>query len=185
VSTGTGQADVQQAAPAAWGLTRYAVPAAAGIGVLVGLARYGVTSEGLVACVLLGVLGALAVIDFREHSVPIRVVLPATAVVLALQLALFPDQALEWVLASALAFAGLAAVWLVKHDGLALSDATLGLLVGAGLGASAAAAMFVGFLAIWPVAIYLLVRDGIDARKASVPLTPAFAIGAALVVLAG
>jgi hypothetical protein len=165
VSTGTGQADVQQAAPAAWGLTRYAVPAAAGIGVLVGLARYGVTSEGLVACVLLGVLGALAVIDFREHSVPIRVVLPATAVVLALQLALFPDQALEWVLASALAFAGL--------------------LVGAGLGASAAAAMFVGFLAIWPVAIYLLVRDGIDARKASVPLTPAFAIGAALVVLAG
>jgi leader peptidase (prepilin peptidase)/N-methyltransferase len=177
-------AGVPRAAPAAWSLTRSAAAVAAGIGALAGLARFGVTSRGLVASCLLGVLGALAVIDFREHVVPIRVVLPAAAVLLLLQLALFPDQALEWVLASVLAFAGLAALWLIKRDGLGLADATLGLLLGAGLGGDVAIAMFFGFLAIWPAAVYLLVRDGVDARKASVPLAPAFAIGAALVVLA-
>ena len=146
--------------------------------------RFGFSARGLVTSCLLGVLGALAVIDFREHQVPPQLVLPATGVLLGLQLALFPEQALEWVLASLLAFAGLAALWLIKRDGIGLHDATLGLLLGAGLGTDAALAMFFGFLAIWPAAVYLLVRDGIDARKASVPLAPAFAIGAALVVFA-
>jgi leader peptidase (prepilin peptidase) / N-methyltransferase len=179
-----GKPGVPGAAPAAWGVTRSAAAAAAGIGVVAGLARFGFTARGLVTSCLLGVLGALAVIDFREHVVPIRVVLPASAVLLALQLALFPDHALEWVLASVLAFGGLAALWLIKRDGIALTDATLGLLLGAGLGSDVAIAMFFGFLAIWPAAVYLLLRDGVEARKASVPLAPAFAIGAALVVFA-
>jgi hypothetical protein len=112
-------------------------------------------------------------------------VIPAAGAVLALQLALFPDRTVEWVLGSLLAFAGLGALWLVKRDGLGLGDATLGLLLGAGLGADVALAMLFGGLAIWPAAVYLLLRDGLDARKASIPLAPAFAIGAALVLLSG
>jgi prepilin signal peptidase PulO-like enzyme (type II secretory pathway) len=177
-------AGIPGTATASWSVTHSAAAAAAGIGVLASLVRNGFTPRGVASSCLLGVLGALAVIDFREHVVPVRLVLPATGVLLALQLVLFPDQALEWVLASVLAFAGLAALWAVKRDGIELRDATLGLLLGAGLGSEVAVAMFFGFLAIWPAAVYLLLRDGVDARKASVPLAPAFTIGAALVVFA-
>ena len=71
----------------------------AAIGVLAALIRFGPSSEGVVTAALLGSLGVLAVIDFREQVVPNRIVLPAAALVLGLQLALFSDQALEWVLA--------------------------------------------------------------------------------------
>ena len=179
-----GKAGASGPSRAVWPVTRSAAAMAAGLAGLAGLARFGFTARGLVTSCLLAVLGALAVIDFREHVVPVRVVLPASAVLLALQLALFPDRALEWVLASVLAFAGLAALWLLRHDGLGLADTTLGLLLGAGLGSDVALALFFGFLAIWPGAVYLLLRDGVEARKASVPLAPAFAIGAAPVVFA-
>lgn len=168
-----------------WDAARTLTTGAAAVGAVLGLARYGFTARGLITACLLGVLGAVAVIDFREHIVPVRIVLPASALLLVLQLVLFPAQALEWVLASALAFGGLFLLWLVKRNGIALEDATLGLLLGAGLGADVAVAMLVGFLALWPAAIYLLLRDGVDARKATVPLTPALAIGAVLVVVAG
>lgn len=184
MSAGVRRLRIQKVVPGSLGLTGSAAVVAGAIGGLAGLVRFGATSRGLVAACLLGVLGALAVIDFREHVVPVRLVLPAAAVLLALQVALFPDQALEWVLASLLAFGGLGAVWLFKRDGLGPADAALGLLLGAGLGSDVALAMLFGFLAIWPAAVYLLLRDGFDARKATIPLAPAFALGAALVVLA-
>jgi leader peptidase (prepilin peptidase)/N-methyltransferase len=179
-------ADVRHASVVAgsWGRTGPAAVLAGGVAGLAVLVRFGATPRGVVGACLLGVLGALAVIDFRERVVPVRLVLPAAAIVLALQVAFFPDQALEWVLASLLAFGGLGAVWLFKRDGLGPADATLGLLLGAGLGSDVAMAMLFGFLALWPAAVYLLLRDGVTARKAAVPLAPAFAVGAALVVLA-
>jgi hypothetical protein len=178
------EAGVPETRRRTWDTARSLTVGAAALGAVLGLARYGFTARGLITACLLGVLGAVAVIDFREHIVPVRVVLPASAVLLMLQLVLFPANALEWVLAPTLAFAFLASLWLVKRDGIALEDATLGLLLGAGLGADVAVAMFVGFLALWPAAIYLLLRDGVDARKATVPITPALAIGAVLVVFA-
>ncbi len=171
-------------APAEWDVTRAAAAGVAGIGALAGVAHYGFSSRGLVTSCLLGVLGAVAVIDFREHVVPVRLVVPASALLLVMQAVLFPDQALECLVASVLAFGGLCGLWLVKRDGIALSDATLGLLLGAGLGSDVATAMFFGFLAFWPVAVYLVLRDGTEARKASVPLAPAFAVGALLVSFA-
>ena len=179
-----GETRVPETRPRVWDAARALTAGAAAVGAVLGVARYGLTSRGLVAACLLGVLGAVAVIDFREHIVPVRVVVPASAVLLVLHLVLFPAHALEWVLAPALAFAGLVSLWLVKRDGIALEDATLGLLLGAGLGADVAVAMFLGFLALWPAAVYLLLRDGVGARKATVPLTPALAIGAVLVVFA-
>lgn len=179
------QVGVRATTSATWDLTRSAAASAAAVGVLLGLVRYGPTSQGIVTSCFLGALGAVAVIDFREHVVPVRLVIPAFALVLVLQLLLFPEHALEWILASGLAFAGLLALWLAKRDGIGLGDTTLGLLLGAGLGSDVVMAMFVGLLLLWPVAAYLLLRDGVDARKASVPLAPAFAIGAALVAVAG
>ena len=51
------------------------------------------------------VLVALAVIDIRTRRLPNRVVLPAAVVVLAAQMAIAPDRALEWVAAALGAFA--------------------------------------------------------------------------------
>jgi prepilin signal peptidase PulO-like enzyme (type II secretory pathway) len=45
-------------------------------------------------------------------------------------------------------------------------------------------ALLIGFVAIWQVAIYLLLRDGAVARKHAIPLGPGLALGAVLVTLA-
>jgi leader peptidase (prepilin peptidase)/N-methyltransferase len=116
---------------------------------------------------------------------PNWIVLPSAALVLTLQLALFPGDALEWVVASLGCFALLLALAVVRPGGIGMGDAKLGLLLGAGLGIDVAMAMLVGCLALWPVAAYILARDGLDARSKALPLGPALALGAALVTLAG
>jgi leader peptidase (prepilin peptidase)/N-methyltransferase len=163
--------------------TLWAALAAGGVGILAALIRFGASSEGLVTAALLGSLGALAAVDLREHAVPHRLVLPAAALVLGLQLALFPDQALEWILAAVITCAVLLALSMLKRDSLDAGDAQLGLLLGAGLGIDVAWAMLLGVLALWPVAAYLVFSEGVDARKKALPLTPALALGAAIVAL--
>jgi leader peptidase (prepilin peptidase)/N-methyltransferase len=145
----------------------------------------GIGARGIVAACFLGALGMLAVVDWRTHLLPNRIVLPAAAAVLILQVSLFPDDALEWVLASVGCFAILLALALVKPGGIGMGDAKLGLLLGAGLGLDVAMAMLIGCLALWPVAAYIVARDGLDARTRALPLGPALALGAALVTLTG
>jgi uncharacterized membrane protein (UPF0127 family)/Flp pilus assembly protein protease CpaA len=158
---------------------------AAGVGVLAAVARFDFTSAALVTACFLAALGVLAVLDLQRGIVPDRIVLPAAALVLALQLALFPDRALEWVL-SAVGCAGvLFALTLLKPGGLGMGDVKLGLLLGAGLGLEAAPALLIGCLALWPVALWIVLRGDADARTQTLPLVPAVALGALVVVLAG
>jgi leader peptidase (prepilin peptidase) / N-methyltransferase len=159
---------------------------AAGAGAAAALFTLGVLgtgSRGIVGAVFLGALAALAVIDFRTHTIPNRIVLPASALVLALQLALFPDDALEWVLASVGAAGLLFLLTLIKPGGIGMGDVKLGLLLGAGLGTDVAVAMLIGALALWPFALWVVLQGGLAARKRALPLGPALALGAAVVVL--
>jgi leader peptidase (prepilin peptidase) / N-methyltransferase len=183
MSDGLGTASAPPSGVAASKATLWTALAAGGIGVLAALIRFGASSEGLVTAALLGSLGALAAIDLREHTVPYRLVLPAAALVLGLQLALFPDHALEWILAALITCAALLVVSMLKRDSLDAADALVGLLLGAGLGLDVAVAILIGVLALWPVAAYLVFSEGVDARKKALPLTPALALGAAIVVL--
>jgi prepilin signal peptidase PulO-like enzyme (type II secretory pathway) len=183
MSDGLGAASAPSAGVAASNATRTAALAAGAIGVLAGLIRFGPSSRGVVAVALLGALGILAVIDFRHQRVPNGVVLPAAALVLGLQLALFPDRAVEWVLASLITCGGLFGLSLLKRDSLGAGDAKLGLVLGAGLGADVAWAILIGVIALWPIAAYLVFHEGANARKKALPLAPAFALGAAVVVL--
>jgi leader peptidase (prepilin peptidase) / N-methyltransferase len=169
----------------AGGLLRPSTLAAGGVPAAVALAVLGLTSRGLVAAFFLGVLGVLSVIDYERHLLPNKIVLPAAAIVLLAQIAFFPDRALEWVLASVCTFSALLVVALIRPTGLGMGDVKLGLLLGAGLGAQVFAAVTIGFVAMWPVAVWLLVRDGRTAVKRAVPLGPALAFGAAVVTLAG
>jgi leader peptidase (prepilin peptidase)/N-methyltransferase len=180
-----GVAASKEAAVAALKTTTWLAVAAGAAGVLAALLRFGPSSEGVVTAALLGSMGALAVIDFREQVVPIRIGLPAGALVLALQLALFSDNSLEWILSAAITSGALLAVSLFRRDTLGAGDAQLGLILGAGLGTEAAFAILVGVLALWPYAAFLVLSEGVDARKKAIPLAPALAFGAAVVALSG
>lgn len=155
------------------------------VGVVAGFARFGFESKGLVTACFLGALGVLSVIDFQRHLLPNRIVYPSAALVLGLQVILFPGDALESILAAVGCFAALLALALVKPGGIGMGDVKLGLLLGAGLGAGVVTAVFVGFLAMWPVALWVVAREGFSARKRALPLGPALAFGAAVVALAG
>jgi leader peptidase (prepilin peptidase)/N-methyltransferase len=158
---------------------------AGGAAALVALARFGFSSHGLVAALFLGVLAVLAVIDYKHHLLPNKIVLPAAVLVLVLQVVLFPDRALELVLASLGTFAALLFLAMIRPGGLGMGDVKLGLLLGAGMGAQVFGAVATGAAAMWPVAIWLLVRHGSGALRKSLPFGPALAFSAAVVTLVG
>jgi leader peptidase (prepilin peptidase)/N-methyltransferase len=128
------------------------------------------------------VLVLLAAIDIEHGIIPNRIVLPATAVVLLAQLALFPGQALEWVLAGLACALALLIPNLLGRSVMGMGDVKLGLLIGVSLGWSAIVALLLGFLLTFPVALALLIRKGLAARKATMPFGPFLALGALLVL---
>jgi prepilin signal peptidase PulO-like enzyme (type II secretory pathway) len=80
------------------------------------------------------VLVVLSAIDLEQRIVPNVIVLPATAVVLAGNLVVFPDRRLEFV--GAMLGAGLLLLLplLVYPAGMGKGDVKLAMLLGAGLG---------------------------------------------------
>jgi leader peptidase (prepilin peptidase) / N-methyltransferase len=130
-----------------------------------------------VSAIFAGVLVVLTAIDIERRIVPNRIVLPATAVVLAGQLLLNPDRWLEFVLATVGAGLFLFLPRLLYPAGMGLGDVKLAMLLGAGLGASVVAAFVVGLLAGFVAAVYLLITRGSSARKMAIPFVPFLAFG--------
>lgn len=147
------------------------------------LARFGLTAEGLIAAATLVVLTALSAIDLRERRLPNTIVLPAAAVALAAQCLAMPDRTWEWVLSAFLAAAVLLVFALINPGGIGMGDVKLCLLLGAVLGSLVVEAFVLAFLAIVPVAAVLFARQGKAARKATIPLGPFLAFGAAAILL--
>jgi len=131
--------------------------------------------EAFTACVLL----ALATVDLERRIIPNRIVLPATALVLAAQLVAYPHHAIEWIAASAGTALFLLMPSVARPGALGMGDVKLGLLLGAALGRHVITALLVGFFALWPLAFFLFLRHGAAvARKTAVPLGPFLAAGA-------
>ena len=128
------------------------------------------------------VLVALAVIDIRTRRLPNRIVLPATIVVLAAQMAIAPDRAIEWVAAALGASALLFAASLLYPGGLGMGDVKLALLLGAALGWAVGGALAIAFLAAGIAAVAVMVRNGWSARKTTMPLGPFLAVGSLAVL---
>jgi leader peptidase (prepilin peptidase) / N-methyltransferase len=148
------------------------------------VAHFGFSGRALVGVVLVCALALLAAIDIERRILPNRIVLASFALVLVMQLALFPDQTLEWVAASlATAFVLLLAA-LAKPGGLGYGDVKLGLLLGAALGQDVVVALTVGVFAIWLVAVYLYARHGRAAGRMALPFGPFLALGAVVALLA-
>jgi len=127
--------------------------------------------------VFAAVLVVLAVVDYRTRKLPNLIVLPATAFVLAAQVALDPGGALEYVGAALGASLFLLVPALVKPEGMGMGDVKLALLLGAALGRSVVAALLIGLVAAGLVGAAILARSGWAGRKTTIPLGPFLARG--------
>jgi leader peptidase (prepilin peptidase) / N-methyltransferase len=149
----------------------------------VSFARYGATVDGFLAAFCSVVLVVLAAIDLDRRLLPNRIVLPATAIVLVVQLVDDPGRGAELFGAALAAAAFLAFPLAFNPGGMGLGDVKLALLLGVWLGKAVLAALFFSFLAAVPVSLYLLVRHGAAARRRAIPFGPFLAIGAIAVGL--
>jgi leader peptidase (prepilin peptidase) / N-methyltransferase len=140
--------------------------------------------RAVVAAFAAAVLVVLSAIDIERGIIPNRIVLPAAGIVFLAQIALFPDRALEWGLAAILAALVFMLPQLLKRTWMGMGDVKLLLLLGATLGWGVVGAVLIAFLCVLPVALLVLIRGGMAARKTTIPFGPFLSLGG-LVVLFG
>jgi len=150
----------------------------------VALVRLGLTPDGVLAAWMLVVLSALAGIDLRARVLPNRIIGPAMLAAIAWQLAFAPDRVLESLVAGIAVGAFLFVTCLISPGALGMGDIKLAALLGFVLGTQVVSALLIGFIAVIPVALTLLVMGGRGARRAVIPFGPFLGLGAAVVLLA-
>jgi leader peptidase (prepilin peptidase)/N-methyltransferase len=158
------------------------------IGLVLGVAcfvRFGLTGRAVVGALFCAVLVLLTATDLDRRLIPNVVVLPATAVLLAAQIALYPDQTLEWVLSSLFAALFLFLPLLVVPTGMGMGDVKLAALLGVVLGKSVAAAVLLAIVSAAVYSVVLLVKEGMGARKKTFAYGPFLAIAGIVVLLIG
>lgn len=167
--------------PISW---RYpAVELATAALVVASFAVWGPGLRALAASVFCAALVVISATDIEHLVVPNRVVLPATGVVLALQLAWHPS--VEWVLAGLGAALFLFLFALAYPRGLGMGDVKLALLLGVGVGRYVPIAILGGcMLALVPSAV-LVARHGRAARKIRIPFAPFLGAGGLIALFFG
>jgi leader peptidase (prepilin peptidase) / N-methyltransferase len=146
---------------------------------------FGLSGEAFVAAFFVAVLVALSAIDAEHRILPDKIVLPATVVILAAQVALMPDRTPEWVLGAFGASLFLFVALLAYPKGMGMGDVKLCLLLGAMLGKTVVVALMVGMMAALVPAVFLLARHGAAARKMGIPFGPFLAFGAVVALFWG
>lgn len=168
--------------PAGWRLRPAVIAVAMAMAAATPL-RLGLTPYAIMAAGALAVLVVLSAIDLQARILPNRILLPAMAAVLVAQLALYPEHALEGILAAFGAAVLTLAPTLVNPAAIGMGDVKLVAFLGLLLGAEVLPAMMLGLLATAPVVAVLLVLHGRAAWRTPLPLGPFLALGAAIVVL--
>jgi len=149
------------------------------------LVRFGVSAHAFVGAILAASLVLLTAIDLDRRLLPDVIVIPTLVVVLILQIAFYPDHALEWVLAALAAALFFFVPLLFYPAGMGMGDVKLAALLGAALGKSVAAAILAGLLAAAAVALVVIAREGLGARKKAIAFGPFLAFGGLLVFFLG
>ena len=144
--------------------------------VVVSVAVFGPSLQALSAAVFCVALVVVSVTDLEYRIVPNRVVLPASLLVLGLNM--LRDPRPEWLLAALAVSAVLFLAALVNPQGLGMGDVKLAFLIGAALGWSAVPALTLGIFAAFLPALALLLSG--RGRKATLPFAPFLALGALL-----
>ena len=147
------------------------------------LAHFGLGARGLISVGFVAVLVVLSAMDIQYGQIPNRILVPAGCALLAAQVAFFPGQAAEWLVAGLGAGLALLIPALVRRDALGMGDVKLAAFLGIGLGKAVIGGLLLGSLAAVPVAVAILIRHGVEARKERMPLGPFLAIGGFLALL--
>ena len=144
---------------------------------------FGFTLEALIAMLFCWVLVIVTRTDLEHRLIPDKIILPATAAILAFRT--IDDPSVEWILSALGAGLVLFLIVLAYPRGLGMGDVKLSALLGAGLGVAVIPAMFVGFFVAFVPAALLLVRHGKEARKKAIPLGPFLALGGVVALFWG
>jgi leader peptidase (prepilin peptidase)/N-methyltransferase len=144
---------------------------------------FGPSLHALAAAVFCTALVVISSTDIERRIVPNKVVLPAAAAVLALQLVRHPS--IEWPVAGLGAALFLFVAALAYPRGMGMGDVKLALLLGVGVGWSVPVALMAAMvLALVPSAV-LFARHGSAARKMAIPFAPFLALGGLIALFAG
>jgi leader peptidase (prepilin peptidase) / N-methyltransferase len=146
-------------------------------------ASYPLGAAAAIAAFLAAVLVVIAAIDTSSFTIPNRIVLPSTAIVLAANIAFVPGRATEFVLATLLAGFTLLVPNLIRSSWMGMGDVKLGMLLGAALGWGVVGALEIAFISVLPVALFMRLRGGPEARGAVLPFGPFMAFGALIVLI--
>jgi len=144
---------------------------------------FGLSGEAVVSAFFCAVLVAITATDITHRIVPNRIVLPAAAVVLVAQTALFPSP--EWALGAIGASGFLLVAALAYPAGMGMGDVKLALLLGAMLGRLVGVGLMLGMFAALVPSVVLLARHGSAARKMGIPFAPFLAFGAVVALFVG
>jgi len=147
--------------------------------------RFGFSGHALLGVIFAPTLLLLAVIDLDRRLIPDAIVLPALAAVLTLQIAFHPHHTLEWVLAALGAALFLFIPMLIYPAGMGMGDVKLAALLGAALGTSVTLAIALALFAGGVVALFVLGREGIGARKKAIAFGPFLAFGGLVIFFLG
>jgi len=147
--------------------------------------RFGLSGHALVGAILAPTLVLLAAIDLDRRLIPDVIVLPALAGVLILQIAFYPEDTLEWVLAMIGAALFLFIPMLISPAAMGMGDVKLAALLGAALGKSVVAALFVGLLAGGAYGLVVFAREGLAARRKAIAFGPFLAFGGLVILFFG
>lgn len=137
----------------------------------------------VIAAFMAAVLAVLAATDLERRVIPNRVVVPAAAIVLLGNLAFFPDRSLEFVVAAVAAGLVFLIPNLINRSLVGMGDVKLAFLLGAGLGWSVAPALMLASLSVFPIALAIVIRGGLSARKSTLPFGPFLAFGGLFVLV--
>jgi leader peptidase (prepilin peptidase)/N-methyltransferase len=139
----------------------------------------------LLAPPFLAMLTVSAWTDLRRRIVPDLAVAAGAAAALAIAAAVEPGS-LDGRVFSAVAAGGfLLAAALARPGGLGLGDVKLGAAMGAFLGISIVPALLAAFAAGSAVAIPIVARHGVAARRRAIPFAPCLALGGILALVVG
>jgi leader peptidase (prepilin peptidase)/N-methyltransferase len=147
------------------------------------VADFGLSLLTAAAVVFCAALVTISATDIERRIVPNRVVLPATAIVLALMLAWKPS--VEWPVAGFGAALFLFIAALAYPRGMGMGDVKLALLLGVAVGRGVPVALMVGMIAALVPSAILFARHGAAARKMGIPFAPFLALGGVVALFAG
>jgi leader peptidase (prepilin peptidase)/N-methyltransferase len=167
------------------GVTSLAVALLGAVLAVASVADFGVSGRALVGVVLCPILVLLAAIDVERRVLPNAIIFPSVVVVAVIVAAADPAGFLEHLYAGLALFGFLFIFAAVFPAGLGMGDAKLGLLLGLALGSRTLSAMLAALAVSFVVAVWILARQGLAARKQTIPFGPYLALGAILAFFLG